>query len=232
MDKKLVAIAVVAVVDLIVAMVSLAFAFSVISTYQSKSPTSTPALTSTYPNSTPPSTTTQPSSTPTAVTSPFSPKVTFSPLSDNGSAAPLMFLNTSTHIASGTYGFSINVTNPASSAASPQPCNIQFVLTEVDKNSASPTDATLGIDTQGRDPLYGEPTVMYSVYAQINAAAYGNRLTYLFAPAGNYWEDYIDYLSPNGFTVTSGFNETFSMQIVFNVSFGEHSVAVNVVPAA
>jgi hypothetical protein len=55
--------------------------------------------------------------------------------------------------------------------------------------------------------------------------------TYLFAHAENYWEGYIDYLSPNGFTVTSGFNETFSMQIVFNVSFGEYNLAVNVVPA-
>ena len=229
------AIAAIAIVALAVALISLAYAFTVISAYHPNSPsaTTTPAPTSnpTSTNPTSPSTPTyKPSTTPTVVTASFSPIVTFSPLSNNASVAPLMYLNTTTHIASGTYGFNINVNNPASSAASPRPCNIQIVLTEIDKNSALPTDSTLSILTQGRDPLYGEPTVMYSFYTQINATAYANRITYLFAPAGNYWEPYIDYLSPNGFTVTSGYNETFSMKIVLNQSFGQYNLAINVLP--
>jgi hypothetical protein len=71
---------------------------------------------------------------------------------------------------------------------------------------------------------------MYSFFTQINATANGNKLTFLFAPEGKYWEPYIDYLSQNGFTVTSGFNETFSMQIGLNLSFGQYNLAVNVVP--
>lgn len=71
---------------------------------------------------------------------------------------------------------------------------------------------------------------MYSFYTPINATVSGNTLTYRFAPAGRYWEPYIDYLSPDGFTVTSGFNETFAMKLDLNIS-GQYDLAINVVPA-
>jgi hypothetical protein len=130
----------------------------------------------------------------------------------------------------GSYRFDVKLTNPWSSAPSPYLCYIQFVLTETSQNYASIEDASIGINTQGHDPLYGEPTVMYSFYTPLNATAKGNTLTYLCAPAGHYWAPYIEYLSPSGFNVTSGFSETFSMKLDLNAT-GQIRFTANIVPA-
>ena len=65
---------------------------------------------------------------------------------------------------------------------------------------------------------------------QIPAATNGNTLTFSLAPAGSIGFELEDLL-PNGFTVFSGFNETFEMTITFNISEA-FSLEANLIPAA
>ena len=84
-----------------------------------------------------------------------------------------------------------------------------------------PSDVVLGVYTVSTAGGY---------YGNVTAAANGDSLTYVWAPLG-YYSPGIGGFFQDGFTVTSCFNETFDMQIVFNVS-GTFSLGVNVVPAA
>jgi|GEM_PF-6647426 hypothetical protein len=158
----------------------------------------------------------------------FSPTISISYLNIEGIPNPMSYFNTTTAVTSGSHEFSINVTNPQSS--SPQQCNIEVVLTEKDKASASLNDAILGVNTMGQNQN-GQPDPTYASFTPLNATVSGNQLIFTFAPAGQYVEPYIEKLSSTGFTVSIGFDESFDMMFVL-ASSGQYNLSVNLVPVA
>lgn len=119
--------------------------------------------------------------------------------------------------------------NPAVSAPSPYPCNITLVATEGNTSrTALPTDVSLSVSIIGRD-LYGGYDQADDYLIQIPATANDNTLTFSLSPYGPMGFEFTG-LSPDGFTVYSGFNETFEMSITFNISEA-FNLAVKLVPA-
>jgi len=139
---------------------------------------------------------------------------------------------TSSRIESGTlYQFSVNVTNPSTDTAPPNPCCVQFTLTEINPTQpATSTDASLQVYTEGKEPIYGAPDAAYSFFTPITGTANGNTLTFLFAPSGEYYQPGISGLSSSGFTISHGFNESFSMQLALAIT-GTFNLDISVVAA-
>jgi hypothetical protein len=124
----------------------------------------------------------------------------------------------------------VNLTNPASSASSPYPCYIQFVLTEEDRNTASPNDVAIALFTQAPNQIPIPPFTYPDFTTKLTPTLNGNTLTFLCAPSGSNWVRGIEGLSSNGFTMISGFKETLTVEINLNIS-GQFSLGISVVPA-
>ena len=171
--------------------------------------------------------------TPTATVQPTPTSTVTSNVNGTGPApvtltvSSLGAVNTTQTISAGTVvQFTVTLTNPNPRAQPSYPCNFQFVLTEQGVSRAAlPSDAVLGVYTEG---IYdGQPDAAYSHYVNVNATADHNALTYLWAPQG-YYDGATGGFSSHGFTVTSCFNETFTLQLTIS-AVGTYSLAVNLV---
>ncbi|MGA3288932.1 MAG: hypothetical protein ABSD42_01665 [Candidatus Bathyarchaeia archaeon] len=83
--------------------------------------------------------------------------------------------------------------------------------------------------TEGKAPVVGVYVAAYSFYSPITATDNDNTLTYSCSPHG-YFDPGIGSFSSDGFTITSGFNQAFVMQIVLNIT-GVFNLGANLVPA-
>lgn len=231
MNKKMLALTAISIISLAVAAIALTIALTIVSEYHINLFPAAPAPKPSSESSPTPAIT--PSPSPLA---PFNPTIrgenvtgylTAENLGVNGTS--LIYGNINA-LNGSLYDFGFTLTNPSWCASSP-PSYLQFVLTEENSaQPASPTDAILGMYTEGKSPIVpNTPDAAYSYYTDMIATASGNTLTFLFAPLGPYYAG-VSGFSSSGFTVPSGFAYSFLMQIEFNIP-GSFSLSVNIVSA-